>query len=152
MLDQGVMFLESSLFITLNIARLRPLRPRTEIAIYAALVVASAALLLLFTSAGIVLFIAHVVVFLSLELAAAFRYRKQTRYGALIAVGITFVLSYTLWWLDKLGVACNPDNHIFTGHAAWHLLGALSFWFWYRHYAQFEQERPQPERGVPAAS
>lgn len=46
MLDQGVMFLESSLFITLNVARLRPLPGRVLVALYAALVAGSTALLL----------------------------------------------------------------------------------------------------------
>ena len=49
----------------------------------------------------------------------------------------TFAVSYAIWWLDKLGLACDPDNHVLNGHCIWHFLGALSFAFWYRFYAQF---------------
>jgi len=152
--DQSVMFLESSLFIVLNVGRLRPIdskgesvgvlparRPiaaRTLIAIYCVLAACSTALLLRFETMGIALFIGHVVTFLSLEAWLARRHRETTRYGALSLVGVTFASSYALWWLDKLRILCDPQNHLFTAHGAWHLLGATSFYFWYRHYAQFE--------------
>lgn len=50
---------------------------------------------------------------------------------------VIFTISYGVWWLDRLEVVCDPHNHVVGGHAAWHLLGALSFVFWFRHYEQF---------------
>ena len=52
-----------------------------------------------------------------------------------------FGVSYAIWWLDRLGVICDPTNHLVTGHAVWHLLGAASFLFWYRFLAQFDAAR-----------
>ncbi len=51
-----------------------------------------------------------------------------------------FALSYSLWWLDKLRIVCDPENHVFTLHSVWHFLGAASFYFWFRFYAQFDQK------------
>ena len=139
--DQGVMFLESALFVVLNLDRWRRLSPRGLVTLYATLVAASVALLLAVPTSGITVFTLHVVTFLALELRLALRDWARTSYGALVAAGLTFAASYALWWLDRLGVVCNPDNHVFTAHGAWHLLGALSFVFWYSHYAQFERAR-----------
>ncbi len=54
---------------------------------------------------------------------------------------LIFVPAMTVWCLDSSGVVCNPQNHIFNGHAAWHLLDALSFWFLFRYYEQFDIPR-----------
>ena len=141
-LDQSAMFLESALFVTLGLRRWLAWPRRALAAFYVVAVTASVALLSVFAEAGIALFIIHVVAFLAIELRLFFRDRRRTRYAALIAAGAVFAVSYGLWWLDVLGIACDPDNHAFTAHGAWHLLGALSFVFWYRHFAQFEVRRP----------
>lgn len=41
------------------------------------------------------------------------------------------------WWLDISAWLCDPQNHFFNGHAAWHFLTALAYFFTYRFYAQF---------------
>ncbi|MCC6527899.1 MAG: ceramidase domain-containing protein [Polyangiaceae bacterium] len=137
-LDQSAMFLESALFVALCVRRWLGWSARALAALYAAIVAASVGLLLAFESAGIGLFVAHVLAFLGIELRLFFRDRRRTGYGAFAAAAAVFALSYGLWWLDVSGVACDPDNHVFTAHGAWHLLGAVSFVFWYRHFAQFE--------------
>jgi hypothetical protein len=52
-----------------------------------------------------------------------------------------FAPAAILWTLDLNGQVCNPENHVFSGHAAWHLLAAGGFWASYRYYAQFEALR-----------
>jgi Ceramidase len=142
-LDQGSMFLESGLFVVLNVARLWHPKRSNLVLSYLALVAPSITLLLYFETIGIALFVVEVVIFVALEARLALRDYRTTRYGPLAGVGVTFVLSYALWWLDHLRILCDPDNHIFTAHSAWHLLGALSFLFWYRHFAQFDRAQPQ---------
>lgn len=154
--DQSVMFLESALFVVLNVARVRAIGARTLIAAYLALALGSIVLLLRFETLGIAIFVAHVITFLGLELVLAFRRPRTTSYRALLGVGVTFVSSYALWWLDRLRILCDPHNHVFTAHGAWHLLGAASFYFWYRHYAQFPsmatiQPCPLPTRLASAS-
>jgi len=134
--DQGVMLLESGLFIVLNLGRLRPAwSARRLVALYAVIVGGSIGVLVLVHAAGIALFVGHVVTFLGLEVVIYRRCRRRT-YRWLIAVGIAFAASWSIWWLDLTGAICDPDNHVFTGHAAWHLLGALQYYFWYRHYRE----------------
>ena len=132
LVDQSIMFLETALFIVLD---LRRLGIRAGVIGYIAIVVASVALVLVFPTMGIALFIGHVAAFTAFEIAVIAKRPRPTQKHLVIAVGV-FALSYGLWWLDAGHVLCDPENHIFTGHAAWHLLGALSFAFWYRHFAQ----------------
>ncbi len=135
--DQSTMFLESSLFVCLNLGRWRSMKRSTLVACYALLTIGSSALLLRFERLGIVLFITHVVAFLGIEARLYFRDGKNTHYRPLLSVFALFLVSYALWWVDRLGVVCDPQNHVFTAHGAWHLLGAASFWFWFRFYRQF---------------
>ena len=41
------------------------------------------------------------------------------------------------WWLDVSKRLCDPQNHFFNGHAAWHILTAISYYLIFRFYAQF---------------
>jgi len=144
--DQIGMFLESALFVTLSLARWRGW-PASRLAVFwLALTAASAGLLLRFETLGIALFAAHVVAFAAIELRLLLRDRWTTNYRPLAAVVGLFALSYGLWWLDELRIVCDPKNHVFTLHSAWHLLGAASFYFWFRFYAQFG------EAGAPVAA
>ena len=58
-----------------------------------------------------------------------------------------FIPAFVAWTLDSTGAVCNPANHVFNGHAAWHLLDAVSFWFLFRYYEQFEILRRGMDRG-----
>lgn len=136
--DQSAMFLESALFVTLDVRRSVGWRPPALVALYALLCLGSAAVLLAAPTLGIALFVAHVALFLALELRLFLRPRAATRYGPFVSAGGVFAASYLLWWLDRLGILCDPENHVLTAHGVWHLLGALSFYFWYRHFVQFE--------------
>jgi hypothetical protein len=79
------------------------------------------------------------VTFAAIEVRLLVRDRQATDYRALAWVVGLFALSYGLWWLDKLRIVCDPKNHVFTLHSAWHLLGAASFYFWFRFYEQFDR-------------
>ncbi len=35
---------------------------------------------------------------------------------------------------------CDPTNHFLQGHALWHVLGSISFWFIYKFYIQVEKQ------------
>lgn len=146
-LDQSVMFMESALFVVWNLRRARSSR-RDDRALYLALVVIPVLLLLTLETVGILLFTLEIATFLALELRLALRDQQRARYGGLLAAGACFALSYALWWLDRTGILCDPENHVFGGHAAWHLLGALSFWLWHRHFGQFRAVL-YPEPPIP---
>lgn len=59
-------------------------------------------------------------------------YRNYLYGGALAGIG-TF-----LWWLDTSKLWCDPKNHAISGHALWHILMAISIYFFYRYYTQFK--------------
>jgi hypothetical protein len=39
---------------------------------------------------------------------------------------------------DASGVRCDPKDHLFPGHAIWHVLGSISMGFAHLHYRQFK--------------
>ncbi len=63
----------------------------------------------------------------------------------------TFAPAFAFWQLDRRGVACDPANHVFSGHAAWHVLLAMSFFFLHRfHETVWLAPSPQPtSAGLP---
>jgi hypothetical protein len=136
-LDLGSMYLQLSLFIALNARRLWRLRPSVTSALFAAILLPSLSLLLAFRTLGVPLFITQVVLFVALEIRLLIR-DGGGRYRPFWAAVGAFAIAYAIWWLDKLGIVCNPRNHILSGHAVWHFLGAVGFWYWYRFYSQFD--------------
>jgi hypothetical protein len=44
-----------------------------------------------------------------------------------------FILAFLFWFLDSSKILCNPENHVLTGHAAWHILSAFGILFLYRY-------------------
>ncbi len=79
-----------------------------------------------------------------IELYLYFRDGKYIRYRYYLAVWVVFAVATLVWWLDVNGYACDPKNHILTGHAIWHILVASTFYFYYRYYVQFEWLKPLP--------
>ncbi len=116
--------------------------PARLVAFYVCLFGASTALLLRFETLGVALFTTHMVVFAAIEVRLLARDRGTIDHRPLWWVVGLFALSYGLWWLDKLRIICDPRNHVFTLHSAWHFLGAASFYFWFGFYAQFERRLP----------
>ena len=56
--------------------------------------------------------------------------------GAAIALAAS---GFALWLGDYTRVLCNPADHLWQGHAAWHLLTALGIGALARYYAQFTE-------------
>ncbi|MEQ1502645.1 MAG: ceramidase domain-containing protein [Myxococcota bacterium] len=135
-LDQAGMFLLSGLLLCFAAARSYDWRPGTTAAVYAATVVGSTATLLVIRPIGIPLF--------AVELAAGIaweglHYRRSLDPAAFLDLkrGLAiFGVSFVIWLTDLTRVVCAPTNHLFTGHAAWHLLNAASIERLYRFYAR----------------
>jgi hypothetical protein len=145
LVDQSVMLLESSYFVARNLGRRLELDAsasvRLERGTFGVVSLGSIMLLLARPTWGVALFTLHAVVFVGLELSLFFWPSSRgriPRVWPLALVGLTFAASLGAWWLDRSALVCEPDNHVFGGHALWHLLGALSFVLWYRHYEALE--------------
>ncbi len=53
---------------------------------------------------------------------------------SLLAVAIAFSFSAS----DATGARCDPKDHVFQGHAIWHVFGSISMAFAHLHYRQFK--------------
>ena len=51
---------------------------------------------------------------------------------AMVLLGLARVMAY----VDHAGIWCNPADHIFQGHAMWHVLSAASTYFTYAFYRE----------------
>jgi len=68
---------------------------------------------------------------------------KGLSYKPLVLCLGTILFAWGIWWLDMLKIVCDPTNHIFTGHALWHILGALAIIPLWRFLDQFEMLKEQ---------
>lgn len=59
-------------------------------------------------------------------------------YKNLIIAVLCFIAGHTLSILDMKRIWCDPDNHWIQGHALWHVLSAVGFYFCYKFIRQFQ--------------
>src|SRR6185312_3913338 len=100
-------------------------------------VVSAMALLAIAHGTGVVVFGIHIAIAMAIEL---WLWRTQSRaadYHPLRVTLFIFGAAYVTWWLDLGKVVCDPDNHVFGGHAVWHSLSALTLAFYQRFQEQF---------------
>ena len=75
------------------------------------------------------LFALVVVIFTAQE----FHLRSSTKSFQNFKISLSlFSIAFVIWTLDITHTICQP-NHWLQGHAVWHLLGAASCWFLYKH-------------------
>lgn len=56
--------------------------------------------------------------------------------------GIFFILSaFGFSMADAHGIICDPNNHVFQGHAMWHLLSSVALQYTYLFYRQFDFDK-----------
>lgn len=138
-LDFLGMYLFCCLLLGLNLTRLGWLRERSLPRAYAGAV------------AGLTLVTAVIVrhgakiqaIVLALILATVItevlcRRRAVYRLGAFLAALALLVAAFACSLLDASRVWCDPADHLVQGHAAWHVLSALSLLPAYVHYRQFD--------------
>lgn len=137
-LDVSSMFPFSVYFITANTKRLWPALFRDEVdapLFFLITLALSVVLLRLWPAFGVNLFIIHCFIWGIEELILGFKEPWwKGKYKPLAKLVGCFVVAYSFWWLDTLGILCNPNNHILTGHSVWHLTNAFCFYFAYRFY------------------
>lgn len=148
LLDQTGMFLLSCLVLAFVAARAYGLSAARSAALYAGATAVSAASLLVVPPAGIPLFAVQLVAGLGWEVAAWRRTRHPAYRHLFAGIGI-FLVSFAIWLTDITGLVCAPDNHVFTGHAAWHVLNALSIERLSRFYAAMPGGMPAAAAAAP---
>lgn len=73
------------------------------------------------------------------ELRLYFRDGERIRYKYYLLSWLAVFLGTAAWALDETKLICDPQNHILSLHAFWHLLMALALYFLYRYYGQFRE-------------
>lgn len=137
-LDIVSMYTYSCLLIAYAVRKLTS--PAEAFAYYFVSLGLSILFLLAWHTIGVNLFIAHVVLWLSLELWWVIKtgWSKEMRhyYHPIFWLGAFFGVSYGVWWLDTLNIWCDPNNHFISGHATWHILNCWCFIWAYRMYGK----------------
>jgi hypothetical protein len=139
-LDLFSMYLFSTYVFAATLHRLLGWTPRRCVGVYVGTVLAQLALLVAIRPIGIVLFGAQILAVLAMEWRLA-----RTRVGVDRPVYVwlwrllaTFVVALVVWVLDLTRLACDPDQHVLQGHAAWHVINSLCIYMLYRFYRQFD--------------
>jgi dihydroceramidase len=136
------MYLVGSFLLVSALARWTGLPDRRAIMLYGLLCVVLVAALLAAPEIRRWLFAVVLILAIVVELGFA----RPRRPGVLLRFYLLGILvnaiAFLLWNLDQRGVACMPSSLI-QGHAAWHLLGAVSMWLTFSYY---QSERPGADR------
>jgi hypothetical protein len=93
--------------------------------------------MLLLRSNGIPVFVGLVVLTVVLDTYTVRRTNLQAgRRVPLHYLGASMaalLFGYGIWWLDKLGIWCDPHNHYFNGHFVWHCFCGIAIALHFRH-------------------
>jgi len=137
-LDYSSMFLISAYVLVANLSRLFIWSPRR---------VATSALLLFTVSViGLVQLRTVGAVFFFVQITAAVIVEVVLRKRATPmpdqknmwkSLGL-LLFAWAIWSLDTHRIVCDPKNHFINGHAIWHVLTAVSIFFLFKFYSQFE--------------
>ena len=131
------MFLFCFLVIARNASRLGWIEPRREARFFALGVAGSSALVPLLFELGIAIQLT-VAVCIAVALGQEAWLRRGSPGAALpraYPIGLALLAAAALCSaLDVTRLACDPTDHILQGHAAWHVLSALSLLAFFRFY------------------
>ncbi|MCO4792413.1 MAG: ceramidase domain-containing protein [Bacteriovoracaceae bacterium] len=140
-LDVSAMMWLLSLPLVLNGARLKVLKDSQVKMAYALFSLLSTVFITFFTKWGIAYFGVFVAVGVFSELKLFLNKANKVNYKPYIKLLVTFFVALGIWITDTFKIICDPNNHIFNGHAAWHLLCALAVYYIYEFYSQFPENK-----------
>lgn len=129
LIDVAAMYLLSCLALVFSVRRLRELSTASLVLLYFACVAASVGAMVVTGSNGIVVFAAQITAAVCLEVFLYARGHRWRSYRHQQQMIVSFALAFAIWNADKGSLLCAPDNHLVTGHAVWHVLTAVSIWF-----------------------
>jgi hypothetical protein len=139
-LDFLGMYLLCCLLLGQNVVRLGWLAaralPRAYAAAVAALTLVSAAIVRIGAPIQAIV-LALIALIVATEVLC--RRRAVYRLGAFLAAAALLAAALACSLLDATRVWCDPADHVLQGHAAWHVLSALSLLAAYVHVRQFDR-------------
>lgn len=143
--DVSGMYLVSGLAVTFALQRLRGWSDGAAVACFVGLVLVSSALMIALGNDGITMFALQTLAAIGLEI----HLRAVTPPGVggwlLGAIG-ALAVGFGIWLLDVHGPLCDPDNHLVTGHAVWHVLTAASVLCFFRFHERLRGAEAESAR------
>lgn len=143
--DVAGMYLVGSFLLVRALARWRSIPDGRAVAIYAALCAMLIAVLILMPEVRRWLFAVLLILAILVELVFARPLRPGARVGYYLGGILVNATGFAVWILDQRGLACSPHS-LLQGHAAWHLLGAISLWLSFGYYRS--ERLPRPAAGT----
>jgi hypothetical protein len=138
-IDEAGMYVISGLGVAFGLQRLRGWSDAVAMGLLVASVLASSLLMIALGNDGIAMFGAQSLAVLWMEV----RLHPRTPAGVgrwLLAAIAVLGVGLAIWVLDFRGALCDPDNHLVTGHAVWHVLTALSLLCFFHFHARLRAE------------
>ncbi len=144
--DLAAMYFLGTELILQNLQRLGWLRFPSPLPL-ASLIFLGALLLLLGTTGTprLWVFSGLVTIAAFFEVLIFIRYRRlklEIDYSSLVLSWILFGISYGFWFVDYTGLVCNRENHLWSGHALWHIANSGCFLTLSRFYSSCRKTRP----------
>jgi len=143
-LDFVGMFLFVFWFIILNLRRLNVLNKKNQAPVFAGLVIITTVILHVMYLNFLKIQFIVVIGVAAIALTEYLCYKKDkkegksdTNYRYLTIAAVIMAIAQIFSLLDLKRILCSPQNHIFQGHALWHVLGAIGLCFAYKHWEQF---------------
>ncbi len=141
-LDFLGMFLFTTLIISINIQRLFPLQGSFRLSLYFIIVGVNLLLIPLFQVVNLpiqFIIVLNILAILTLEMMSFSVNGRALKYRYLVTA-VSFIIAGEIFsLLDLKRIICDPSNHFFQGHALWHVLSAISAYYAFLHYRQFEK-------------
>lgn len=140
LLDFFGMYLFCGLLLALNAARLGWLSARRLLPVLLASTLALTAVTAVLVRRGApiqAIVLALIAAIVATEAVARRRVGRRYRLGAFAAALALLAAALACSLLDATRVWCDPSDHVLQGHAAWHVLSALSLLAAFVHYRQF---------------
>lgn len=127
------MYLTSGFMLVSGLVRWRGLSVRFAVVLYLAVV--GLLLLVLYQVPDVRRWLFAVVLLTAIiiELGFARPRRPDVKTSYYFAGIATKMVAFGIWNLDQHGTLCAPES-LLQGHAAWHLLGAVSLWLTFLYY------------------
>jgi hypothetical protein len=132
-LDVLGMYLIGSFLLVRALARWRRIPDGRAIMLYVALCACLVAVLIMLPEVRRWLFALLLNLAILVELVFARPLRPGVRVGLYLGGILATAVAFAIWILDQQGVVCAPRS-LLQGHAAWHVLGALSLWLSFSYY------------------
>lgn len=145
LLDLGSMYLLATTFIFINLIKFERFKKIfTPLTTYIYYAVFNSFLLIytyFFEETTGTFYLGMMMSVLAMEIFHYFRRKRAISY---FWIGIGFgcyVVGSFFWYWDTYRVWCDPQNHIFNGHVAWHFFSAGAVYSMYRYFTQFFEEK-----------